>query len=152
MNETNTFDIIYQCVLVFVGSMFKFVAGPITGSALGLPIYLTIIFTFLGMMCSVTIGTFFGPWLKKYVFQKICKSQKKFSKRTRQAVTIWKKYGMLGVSILTPLFFTPLGGTLIVVAFGETKSRIYSYMLPSAAIFAVLISVLFYYFRSLIPI
>ena len=151
MNESNILELIYQSFLVLLGSMVKFFAGPLTGVAFGLPIYLTIIFSFLGMMTSVTLGIYLGPWIKANVMDKLFASKNKFSKRSRQTVTIWRKYGMLGVSILTPLFFTPLGGTLIVVAFGEPKSRIYYYMMSSAAFFAVFISVLFYYFRTLMP-
>ena len=37
----------------------------------------------------------------------------------RRKVTLWRKYGIIGVALFTPLFLTPIGGTLVANAFGD---------------------------------
>ena len=50
---------------VFFGSMFKFVLGPVYGAAAELSFFETFIFSFLGMMTTVTIFTFLGDSLRE---------------------------------------------------------------------------------------
>jgi hypothetical protein len=49
-------------------------------------------------------------------------------------------YGLLGVSLLTPVLFTPIGGTIVAASFGENRKRIFKYMLVSAVLWAVIFS------------
>ncbi len=112
-------------LLVYLLSSVKFFAGPVTGRLVGLHWIETIFCTILGMMTTVVILSFFGKKVKNYFNQK-SKNRKIFTPKKRKIVRIWKKYGMWGISFLTPLLFTPIGGTLIAVSFGEkTKNIIY---------------------------
>ncbi|MCS6822658.1 MAG: hypothetical protein NZ529_00055 [Cytophagaceae bacterium] len=143
-------DDFYKYFVIIVSSMFKFVLGPILGNEMNVPVWLTAILTATGMMLSVTIfttvlGNIFHQWVKKTFF----KNKKLFTKSNRKKVLIWKKYGMAGVAFLTPLIFTPIGGTLIANSFGENKLRIVTYMLVSATIWAVVLSLLISLFPSL---
>jgi hypothetical protein len=59
---------------------------------------------------------------------------------------------LAGVAVLTPLLFTPIGGTIIAVSFGAPKEKILFYMFISASFFAVLFSVAVYSFgEAVIP-
>jgi hypothetical protein len=78
--------------------------------------------------------------LKKIYQAKFGKTQKIFSKKSRQIVSLWSKYGELGIAFLTPIVLTPIGGTLILVSFGTKKRKIFSYMLISAIIWAIFFS------------
>jgi len=54
-------------------------------------------------------------------------------------VKIWRKYGIWGVAALTPILFTPIGGTMIAVSFGEKKPKILLAMLLSASLWSVIL-------------
>lgn len=125
---------------IYFLSLFKFIAGPVFGSAAGYTPFEIILVTVLGMMSSVTLVTFLGSKLKKAYQSKFGKPKKVFTKKSRQVVNIWSKYGEVGITFLTPLLLTPIGGTLILVSFGTKKRKIFSYMLVSAVFWAVILS------------
>ena len=130
---------------VYLVSMLKFIGGPTLGAAVGLSFFETVIITVMGMMTSVVIVSFFGPVLRKWLvntFRK--KDQKVFTKRNRKVVTFWKRYGLFGISFLTPVLFSPILGTLLVYAFGGSKIRIISYMLISAIFWSLTLSKAFH--------
>lgn len=130
--------------MVVVGpSMVKFIAGPLAAAAAGLGYLEAVLCTALGMMSTVVLLTYVGSTARVWLiglFSRKNEKPKKFSKRNRQIVRIWSKYGLKGVAFLTPLLLTPPGGTLIAVYFGEPKAKIVLYMLISAIIWSFIIT------------
>ncbi len=121
--------------------MLKFIAGPLGGYAAGFSLITTILVTILGMMLSVVLFTFFGTFLRERIFSRFFKKKnKKFTKRNRKFVAIWKKYGVIGTAFLTPILLTPIGGTLLLTSFRTPKSLIMTYMLVSAVVWSTIIS------------
>ena len=55
-------------------------------------------------------------------------------------VSIWRKWGSFGVAFLTPVLFSPIVGTLLMVSLGEKKNRLISYMAFSAFFWGGIIS------------
>ncbi len=135
---------ILKAIPIYISSLFKFIVGPVAGYGAGLHIITTILVTFLGMMTSVVAFTFFGDWLRMKLLKKWISKQKKFLPRSRRVVLIWRKFGLAGIAILTPLLLTPIGGTLIAVSFGAPKKYILLYMLISAGVFSVLFGIAVY--------
>lgn len=136
-----------KIIPIFFLTMLKVFFGPTLGYATGLHIITTILVTISGMMASVTLFTFFGTWLREKIlirFQK--KNSKKFTPNKRKLVSLWKKYGLVGVAVLTPLLLTPIGGTIVAVSFGSPKQKILLYMFISATIFAIGMSYAIYEF------
>lgn len=129
--------------IVFL-TMFKFIFGPTLGFAAGLPLLVTIAITVAGMMLSVILFTFLGKLIKEKIIDRIFKSRKRFSKRTRRFVIIWKKYGIAGIAFLTPIILTPIGGTLILTSHNTPKDKIIFYMLASAIAWAIILTVIVY--------
>lgn len=120
---------------------FKFLAGPVLGSAAGYSVIQNILITIAGMMTSVLIFTLLGSKVKALFGGNFQRRPKLiFSKKNRQIVHLWRKYGEIGVAFFTPLLFTPIGGTLIMVSFGVKKRHIYLHMLWSACLWAVVLS------------
>lgn len=117
---------------VYLLSMVKFVAGPLAGLASGLSYLETVLFTALGMMSTVLLFTLLGKPLRNYIQKTFWKNKKRFTKRNRQFVFIWRKWGMFGVCFLTPVIFSPIGGALLANIFGGPKKQIILYMLFSA--------------------
>jgi hypothetical protein len=121
---------------IYFLSWFKFIAGPVLGTAAGYGVIQTIIVTVAGMMSSVITFTFIGSKFKKLIEIRFSKPKPKFSKKNRGIVKIWRKYGEMGIAAITPLILTPIGGTLIMVSFGVKKRRIFIQMLISAFLWA----------------
>ncbi|PZV82960.1 hypothetical protein CLV31_108160 [Algoriphagus aquaeductus] len=133
-------DSLYTFFGIYFLSLFKFIAGPVLGSAAGYQPWQMMGVTILSMMSSVTIFTFLGDRLKKIYQSKIGSKKKLFTRRNRNIVSVWSKYGELGIAFLTPILLTPIGGTLILVSFGTQKRRIFTYMFLSAVIWAAFFS------------
>jgi len=121
-------------ITVIVSSMVKFIFGPFEGLALGLPMIDTALSTAFGMMLSIVLITFFYHFLKIKVFPRFSEKRKLFTPGNRRKVRIWNKYGILGVSFLTPVILSPIGGALIANAFGEKKYKIFIWMTIMALI------------------
>ncbi|MDP4839799.1 MAG: hypothetical protein NWR70_09515 [Algoriphagus sp.] len=134
----------HEAFLTFVGiylvTMFKFVAGPLLGTAAGYSPWKIIGVSVLGMMSSVTLFTFFGKQIKKWIYLTYGKQKKLFTKKNRRIVNVWNSYGELGIAFLTPILLTPIVGTLILVSFGSAKRKIFSYMLISSLAWAIFFS------------
>ena len=113
---------------VIVSSMVKFIFGPFEGLALGLTKIDTALATAFGMMISVVLITLFFHFFKTKVFPRFSKKRKLFTVANRRKDRVWSKYGILGVSFLTPVILSPIGGALIANAFGEKKYKIFLWM------------------------
>lgn len=129
---------LYKYLIVFGLSMIKFIAGFTAGVGFQLPFLVTAGLTVLGMMTSIVLfnsllGKIFHQWVTRTFF----KNQKLFTKGNRRKIMIWNKYGLVGVALLTPILFSPIGGAMIANGFGETKERIFFYMLGSGILWAM---------------
>lgn len=136
-------------ISVVLASMLKFVAGPLAGIALSLSWWETAICTVVGMMLSVVIFVFLGTAIQQLISRYRKKKPRLFSKRARLAVRVWKKAGMTGIAVLTPLLFTPIGGTLIAVSFKVPRLTIILQMLLWGVVLGVVITFAVYQFRDL---
>ena len=140
---------ILKAIPVYFSSMLKFILGPIGGFAAGLNLVTTILTTVFGMMTVVFLFTYFGDWLKANVLSRFRKKGKKSEDRKNSRFNnIWKRYGLLGVALLTPIILTPIGGTLLAVSSGSPKEKIIFYMFISAAAWSVLFSGAIYFFGN----
>lgn len=137
------FEKILHYLIVILSSGFKFALGPVLGKVFSMSNWEIIILMILGMMVAVfllttLVGDYFYGLLKRTVFRK----SKIFSPKTRNIVRVWNKRGLIGIAFLTPVLFSPVGGTLIALSFGEGKRKIMLYMFLSACFWAP-ITVLF---------
>lgn len=126
--------------------MLKFVFGPLGGYAAGFSVIVTIAITVAGMMTVVLLFTLFGNWIRENVILRFFKKRKRFSPNNRRFVTIWKRYGLIGVAALTPIILTPIGGTLLAVSSGSPKEKIILYMFISASVWAVVFTFGLFFF------
>ncbi|HEY9004712.1 MAG TPA: hypothetical protein VIM75_01195 [Ohtaekwangia sp.] len=137
-----------KIIPVYVSSMLKFILGPLTGYTAKLTLVTTILATVAGMMTVVLAFAFFGDFLRTRIINKFFAKRKRFSDRNRKFVGIWKKYGLPGVAALTPLFLTPIGGTLLALSFGAPRNKLILYMFISAAVWSVIFSSAIYFFGN----
>jgi hypothetical protein len=141
-------EILKAFSLVYIPSMLKFIFGPFGGYAAGLNLVTTILGTVFGMMTVVFLFTYSGNWIKEKVLPRFFKKKNKFTVGNRRFVNIWKRYGLTGVALLTPILLTPIGGTLLAVSSGSPKDKIIFYMFLSASFWAVIFSVTIYFFGN----
>ncbi len=140
---------IIKAIPVFLSSAVKFILGPLEGYGLHLHYITTASATVAGMMASVVAFTYFGDWLRHVLlrrfFHKIDpdKVEDPNKKKNRIARFI-AKYGLGGVAFLTPVFLTPIGGTLIAVGLGKPKKKILLFMLISAIFWAFVFTAIVY--------
>jgi membrane protein DedA with SNARE-associated domain len=141
-------QMILKVATVYLSSMLKFVFGPLGGYAAGFSLFVTIIITIAGMMTVVFVFTFFGNWIRENIILRFFKKKKRFSPNNRKFVTIWKRYGLIGVAALTPVLLTPIGGSLLAVSSGSPREKILLYMLISASVWSVIFSSALYFFGN----
>lgn len=130
-------ELILKIVSIISLTMLKFLFGPALGYAAKLPMWATMIITVVGMMSAVIIFTFVGDFIRDKIVNRFFKKGRTFSKSRRMMVTVWQKYGVIGVAFLTPVLFTPIPGTLVLVSFRTPNAKIFLYMLLSALFWSV---------------
>ena len=130
---------------VAFASMFKFAIGPTLGFSLKLGFVATFISTIIGMMLSVFLFALLGKYINEKLIKKLYPNRKLFTKRNRKIVKIWAKYGLTGIAFLTPLFLTPVGGTLVATSFGEHRNKILFYMLLSGLFWDLIVVTVIYF-------
>jgi len=139
---------ILKAIPIYLISMGKFILGPVGGYTAGLNLITTILSTVFGMMTVVFLFTYSGDWIKAKILSRFFKKKSKFSAGNKRFVNIWKKYGLPGVALLTPLVLTPIGGTLLAISSGSPKDKIIFYMFLSASFWAVIFSMAIYFFGN----
>ncbi|MEY4538848.1 MAG: hypothetical protein RLZZ306_605 [Bacteroidota bacterium] len=118
----------------------KFFNGPIAGIVMDLTWYETAVCSIIGMMLMVTLMTFLGKQVQVWISNYRKTKPKLFSKRSRFAVKIWLKLGIWGIACFTPLFFTPIGGTLLALSFKVPIPKILFSMLVFAVFWGVILT------------
>lgn len=138
---------ILKAIPIYFSCMVKFILGPTLGYAFGLNLITTILTTVLGMMTVVVIFTYFADWIKAKFGKSLPRFRKKSPPNPRY-VALWKKYGLPGVAMLTPIILTPIGGTLLAISSGSPREKIIIYMFISAAVWSVVFSMTIYFFGN----
>lgn len=123
---------------VMIATGLKFIAGPITGFGLGLTWYETVIFTWIGAMLTISLTLSMGKIIIDFIGRFRKKKSVLFSKRVRYAVQVWQKFGIKGIAALTPLIFTPIGGSLLALSFKVSLPRVIFFMAISSFLWALL--------------
>ena len=129
---------------VMAASSVKFVAGPLAGFGLGLSMVETIVCTWLGMMTTVTIMLTVGRFLVQQISRLSVQKPKLFSGRARYAVRVWQRFGIIGIAVMTPLLFTPIGGSLLALSFKVPTARVLFFMAVSGIFWAIVFTVMMY--------
>lgn len=118
---------------VILCSGFKYALGPVMGKIFSLSNVEIILLMIVGMMlCVILLTTLVGDLFYGFLKRTLFRNTKTFSPKTRNIVRVWNKRGLIGIAFLTPVLFSPVGGCLIAISFGEDKKKIILYMFLSA--------------------
>ena len=137
-------ELTLKILSIILLTMLKFLFGPTLGYAAGLPMWMTFLISIIGMMLSVVLFTYVGDFIRDRFFKSLFEQKKTFTKRKRLIVKIWTKYGVFGVAFLTPILFTPIPGTLILVSFQTPNILIFRSMLISAIFWSIVFTYIVY--------
>ncbi len=130
---------VVKYLTVYLLSSVKFVFGPVFGIANDLPIPAIIICTALGMMTTIYLFTFFGDQIRNFV-KRFRKDHRVFTKKSRRFVRLWRRFGLKGMCLLTPLVLTPPGGGLLVNILGSKRKLILKWMWISAILWSTIVT------------
>lgn len=124
-----------KCASVFLLSTVKFLGGPLAGSSMGMGFWPTLLLTVAGMMTSVFVFSGVGrAWVRHRQQQRRLRRAPVFSKRSRNIIKVFRRFGMGGIAFLTPVLLSPIGGTVIATLLGVPRRRILLHMLWSAVL------------------
>jgi membrane protein DedA with SNARE-associated domain len=138
---------ILKALSVYLSSMIKFIFGPIGGKAAGLHLITTMVVTAAGMMTVVVAFTYFGEFIREKFINRIRKKKpnKPNEEQRKRNAGLFKKYGLAGIALLTPVILTPIGGTLLAVSVSPNREKIIFYMLISACAWSVILTLAVYF-------
>ena len=141
---------IIKYLSVYLVSMVKFFAGPVTGVAVGLNYLESVLLTIAGMMTTVIIFSIIGRAFAKWISERRrAKNRPVFNKKTRRIIKIWKSFGVAGVAFLTPILLTPIVGTVVAALFGAPRKQIFLHMLWSAIVWSALLNLMVFEFGDI---
>ena len=128
---------------VFLLGMVKFVAAPVAGIAAGLPFGLIWMLSVAGMMTTVVLISGVGKmWAIHLRRRREEKGKPLFSRKSRRIVSVFRRFGMGGIAFLTPILFSPIGGTVIATQLHVPRWRILIHMFWSAALWGAAFTML----------
>lgn len=135
---------IIKVLSVYLSTMVKFIFGPVGGKAAGLHLITTMVVTTAGMMTVVVAFTYFGEFIRSRILNRFFRKRESVYKPRKHA-GLFKKYGLAGIALLTPVILTPIGGTLLAVGVSSNREKIIFYMLISACVWSVLLTLAVYF-------
>jgi uncharacterized membrane protein len=142
-------EVLLKYVSVYLISTMKFIGGPLAGMSLGLSYLETVFLTIAGMMTSVSVFSVVGRAASKWYSQyRRSYNRPVFSRRSRRVVRIWRNFGVVGVAFFTPLFLTPVFGTIVAAVFGVPRKQIFTHMLWSATMWSFILTFVVYRFQE----
>ncbi|WP_375435320.1 hypothetical protein [uncultured Hymenobacter sp.] len=134
---------LFKYASVFLLGMVKFVAAPVAGIAAGLSFPLIWGLSVAGMMTTVVLVSGVGKmWALHLRRKREEKGKPLFSRKSRRIVGIFRRFGMAGIAFLTPILFSPIGGTVIATQLHVPRWRILFHMLWSAVLWGAAFTML----------
>jgi hypothetical protein len=141
---------LFKYASVFLLGMVKFVAAPVAGIAAGLSVPLIWGLSVAGMMTTVVLVSGVGKvWALHLRRKRQQKGKPLFSRKSRRIVGIFRRFGMGGIAFLTPILFSPIGGTVIATQLHVPRWRILLHMLWSAVLWGGAFTMLAVHFSHL---
>lgn len=102
---------------------------------MGLHFWPTLALTVAGMMTSVFVFSGVGRvWVQHRQQQRRLRREPVFTKRSRNIIKVFRKFGMGGIAFLTPMLLSPIGGTVVATLLGVPRQRILLHMFWSAVL------------------
>lgn len=137
----------YLLIFLLGATPFFEVVGVIPiGVVAGLPALPVTILAFLGNLLTIWLLIILMDHVIKWLHRRNEKKGKDIpSKRQKRAVNLWKKYGLPGLAILSPLLIGSHLGAILAMSFGATRKNITIWMTASLVLWAIVMGIASHY-------
>ncbi|MFK7971623.1 MAG: hypothetical protein AB8F95_14755 [Bacteroidia bacterium] len=125
---------------IFLTSVFKYLVGIAMGLADTLSLVELLLTAGLGGCVGIIMFTYFGARIAKLIELHLRKNKTLSFKTRRRIVKVWKRFGILGVAVLTPLLSPPLA-VAIAISFHTKPRKTMIWLCGSILIYTVLLGV-----------
>jgi uncharacterized membrane protein YfcA len=160
-----------KIIFIILISSVKFVVAPPFAAFYNPDVSLTyfqaVITCIAGGMLGVFVFTYFSPYVFKMLhavqisfinlFKKrnpdgsfsshVIAKRKLFTPHNRRIVHIWKKYGLIGITFLSPLIISIPIGAIVAAKLVHDKKKIFLYMFIAITFWSLVMNS-FYYFNQ----
>ncbi|MCD4664294.1 MAG: hypothetical protein K8R68_03415 [Bacteroidales bacterium] len=159
---------IFKLIQVLTVSAIKFIFAPLISFSYGFNYFQTVIFTTLGGILGFVFFYYFSKWIIRQYYRfcpivysyftgikieqskKILncrqKPKKVFTKKNKMILNIRKKYGFLGIVILTPVLLSIPIGAFLAQKYYSKKNNVLVYIAISLVFWSFFISSVFFLF------
>lgn len=110
---------ILKYIPIFLASGFKFMVGVGMSIAMGLSFWEQFLTTTMGGIAGVIFFTYVGDTLRQWIARR--RGRPITGVSSQKWAYFWQRYGLWGVSFLTPPILSPPIGTAIALAFGSPR-------------------------------
>lgn len=116
------------------------------GVAAGMPTLPVTILAFAGNILTIWLLILMMDRVKKWVDRRNeQKGKERSEKKAKRASAIWKKYGLPGLSFLSPIVTGSHLGVILAMGFGGEKKQILFWMTLSIVVWSVVIGIASYF-------
>ncbi|MUK88406.1 DNA-binding protein [Ornithinibacillus sp. L9] len=139
--------IAYIVIFLLGATPFMEVIGVIPiGVAAGLPAFPVVILAFLGNILTIWLLIMMMDRVKLWLQRRKEKKGKNIpEKREKRAVTVWKKYGLPGLALLSPILIGSHLGAILAMGFGGTRKKITFWMTSSIIGWTIVMGIASYF-------
>lgn len=141
---------VLKIISVFLLSAVKFGIGGVPAAVFAnFPFFKAMLITISGGITGVVVFTYLSDWITHKLKDKVAKKNKKKFTLTNKIIVYVKKYfGLIGISIITPLILSIPLGVFIAVRFYHDKNKVIRFMFVSITLWAVVIYYALHTFRG----
>ncbi|PWA11219.1 DNA-binding protein [Pueribacillus theae] len=141
-----TIYLAYFFVFLFAATPFFEVAGIIPiGVAAGLNAFPVTVLAFVGNMLTVLLVILLMDKIKIWLEKRQEKKKGKSKKREERAARIWKRFGLPGLALISPILIGSHLGSVLAMGFGGTKKQITTWMMISIFAWSVVMGIVSFY-------
>lgn len=140
-----------KIISVFLLSSVKFGIGGVPAAVFAnFPFFKAMLITISGGITGVVVFAYLSDWINHRLKNMGSKKPKKKFTLTNKIIVYVKKYfGLIGISIITPLVLSIPLGVFIAVKFYHDKNKVIRYMFVSITLWAVVLYYSLHTFKNL---
>lgn len=140
-----------KIISVFLLSSVKFGIGGVPAAVFAnFPFFKAMLITISGGITGVVVFAYLSDWINHRLKNIGSKKPKKQFTLTNKIIVYVKKYfGLIGISIITPLVLSIPLGVFIAVKFYHDKNKVIRYMFVSITVWAVVLYYSLHTFKNL---
>jgi hypothetical protein len=140
-------------ILVYLTAAVKFLLAPTLSLSLGYSTWTTVTVVFLGGVTGVCFFYLAADWLMENAAKRRRKKEdalraqgkdvpkkKVFTSGRRRLIRVKNRFGLLGISIVTPCIISIPVGSILAARFFKNRVKVLTYMISSCLVWAFILT------------